>query len=227
MYTVAEANRLLRNLINERAPGFFYETAATGGGLEDKPLYQFLDSSHKKVYSLLLEMRRTMKLKDRTKIIQALRPMLNDVISVSLNVDSSDFSYNSDLLEMNAVRFKSTIGSKDEYYFAEEVSTDILFEKQSNIFKAPSFIKPLYSLSTTKIIYTPISTTDINKAVDYSYYKKITTISSSSTVFQLSPSVHDHILYIALGEALMMDKKENLGMSIINTEIKKLQGSMQ
>lgn len=220
MYTVPEAHTLLRDLLNERVAGFFYEESS------DNPLYNYLDYSQKLIYSEALKMQRELRTKIPGFTIKAIKPLLANW-TVGLAEDTQYVELPADFLEMDTVIFNSTIEATDEKYPSTEVEQHEYYKKMSNILTAPSFRRPIHYITNEKIYYGPLTTSILMNLIDFNYYKDITSIIKTSTVFEIGDTMKDALIEIAYGKALVMDKKENIGMMHIQNELKKLKGAIQ
>ena len=222
MFTVPEAHTALRDVLNERVAGFFYEDNL------DNPLYNYLDWAQKQIYSELLKGQREIRKADPSFTFKAIKSMLMNVTG-----DCEDvffFTRPTNFLEMDSLKFLSLVGPTgeevQEYYPAREVDVNEYNKKQSNKYTSASFRTPIFVVSGI-IKYAPETTGNLMRSYDLTYYKHITTIIKTSTVFELGDTIQDSLIEIAYGRAMVMDKKEQLGMGVINNEIKKLKGAIQ
>lgn len=224
MFTVLQAHTILRDILNERLAGFFYEDN------NDNPLYNYLDWAQKEIYSECLKITREARLKNPSFTLKALKPMLvNTGNGMAPGVSFLDLP--TDFLEIDSIKFMSLIGSSDaeiqEYYPAREVDIPEFNKKESSKYTQASFRSPIYFISVDKINFAPTSAGNIIQIIELNYYKQITTILKASTAFELGDTIKDSLIELAYGKALMMDKKERMGIPIIQAEIKKLRGALQ
>ena len=102
MFTVAEAHTLLRDLLNERVAGFFYEDSS------DNPLYNYLDFAQKHLYSEGLKMQREIRKTNPSFTIKAFKPLLVNQ-GAGLADDADYVELPADFLEMDSVIFTSIV----------------------------------------------------------------------------------------------------------------------
>ena len=222
MFTVPEAHTALRDVLNERVAGFFYEDSL------DNPLYNYLDWAQKQIYSELLKGQREIRKADPSFTFKAIKPMLQ--INNRDCENEFYFPRPDDFLEIDSLKFLSLVGATgeevQEYYPAREVDINEFNKKQASKYTSASFRTPIFWI-LGMIKYAPVTTGNLMRSYELTYYRQITTIVKTSTVFQLGETIRDSLIEIAYGRAMVMDKKETLGLGVINNEIKKLKGAIQ
>ena len=192
MYTVAQAHTLLRDLLNERVAGFFYEESS------DNPLYNYLDFAEKFLYSEGLKTQREIRRTNPGFTIKALKPFLA-TDSLGLAPETSYVVLPYDFLEMETVIFTSIIEAVEQKHASVEVDAFDFYKKTSNILTAPSFRRPIHYITNDKVYYSPLTSSTLMNLIDLNYFKKPTGITKTSTVFEIGGTAHDALVEIAYG----------------------------
>lgn len=215
MYTVSEAHRLLRNLLNEKAAGFFYEDST------DKPLYNYLDSAQKTIYSHIIRWQDAKREVIPGFTFKILNHLITDVSSgVLLGTSSVDLSGIGPFVSICNFSIGLIFDDGERIYQVREMSQAEYYSKLSNNLTIPNYTKPICYRAGSTLFFYPAMIKD-----GYHYltvFPPLMTIDSSGDNFELIDMNGDILIQIALGHALIQDGKGVLGESIINKELTKL-----